>query len=298
MSGTFFDYTPGRIDARFSHAPEFDYINLRIRMHSAVVKTTDCDDQFNLGRSVNHTDPSLKFTVYMTSVFCPFRDFLRFLEAIAIQVQECSFDWEPEGPDAKMEWRRRYVDDTGFLTVSWHGRSGNHQQIFSHRMMLNTRQAVRMLYTAFRRFVESPEYDPIRYEQLKAGDAFSLVLTSTADSTLEKLADKLVQMDMKSAERVLICLCEYIGQRTVSGPSVQHTLDHYIQASQEIEVEEREWGSWLPTKWNELDKAQRMTEVIDRVFCGGPPGWYGANLRSLHSPLVEEYLAGPTQPTQ
>ncbi len=89
MSGTFFKYTPGRIDARFSHAPEFDYINLRIKMHGAVVKTTDCDDQFRAEKSVESADPCLKFTVYMTSVFCPFKDFIRFLEAMAIQVQDC-----------------------------------------------------------------------------------------------------------------------------------------------------------------------------------------------------------------
>jgi hypothetical protein len=63
-------------------------------------------------------------------------------------------------------------------------------------MMLNTRQAVRMLYSAYRRFVESPGYDPIRYEKMQAGEAFSLVLD---DRSIDTLAEVVVNFDAQRA---------------------------------------------------------------------------------------------------
>lgn len=291
MSGTFFDYMHGRIDARFSHAQDNDCIVLRIRMYGAVVKTTDCDNQFRLGRSVNHAAPCLRFTVYMTSVWCPFKDFIRFIEAISIQVKECGFEWDPEGPDGKMEWRRGYVNDTGFLTVSWHSR----RQKFSHVMTLNTRQAVRMLYTAFRRFVESPEYDPIRYEKMTTGEAFKYVLVDTADSTLEKVAEAFADMDWESAGKLLHVLLESFFRRALGGPCLRHSLNHYVnEASQFVDEYQVLNSNRLFKEWNEFDKSQRITEIVDELFPSNLAScWYGANLRSLRSPLIEEYLARP-----
>jgi len=98
MAVNFFDYTPGRIEARFSHGSDFDYVRLRLRMRSAAVTTTPCDGRLRIGRPVDYPAPRAHLSVYMTSVFCPFADFIRFLEAIAIQVQECGFEWDPEGP--------------------------------------------------------------------------------------------------------------------------------------------------------------------------------------------------------
>ena len=138
MSGIFFDYEPGRIHARFSHRGKSDDINLEIRMDGDVTTTTDCDDEWHLAEPENWQKDGTEFTVYMSSVFCPFPDFIRFLEAISIEVQECGFRWMAEGPDGAIQWTRRAIQDTGFLTVEW-----SSEDSFSHRMMLNTRQAVR-----------------------------------------------------------------------------------------------------------------------------------------------------------
>ena len=291
MSGTFFKYTPGRIDARFSHAAEFDYINLRIKMHGAVVNTMDCDDKFRVGNSVNHADPSLKFTVYMSSVFCPFKDFIRFLEAIAIQVQECSFEWDPEGPSAKMEWSRRFPYESGFLTVSWHGPKGWRNQQFSHRMMLSTRQTVSMFYTAFRRFVESPDYEPTRYEQMTTGEAFALML---ADSTLEKLAETLAEMNKDSAEKLLIVMRDDLAQHAITGRHLRRSLGYYLQEASKFKDDlQAEISNGVHKDWNEFDKLQRITDIFEQVYPYSFSGcWSGTNLRTLRSPLIEAYLSG------
>ena len=283
MSGIFFNYQPGRISARFQHGSGFDTIVLRIRMNGAIVTTTPCDDQFPKGNPVNHVARAKDFSVNMTSVWCPFADFIRFLEAIVIQVKECSFDWDAEGPSGKMMWERRFVNENGFLTVEWYSRSAK----FKYRMMLDTKQTVRMLYTAFRRFIESPEYDPIRYEELKAGEAFRLVLTKDTESNIENLVEKLVELDVRSAERLIFSLCQIIHQRMCDKPWVRYSLQHYVLLSKEAIVEEREWNTWLPADWDIKDKVQRRTEIIEGVFNVGPPNWYGANLRLLRSPLIE-----------
>jgi hypothetical protein len=98
MSGTVIDYQPGRIDARFHHGGDFDYIVLRVRMSDAAVTTAPCDDEFRVGKPFARVAPRIDSSVYMTSVFCRFADFIRFLEAIAIQVQECAFEWDADGP--------------------------------------------------------------------------------------------------------------------------------------------------------------------------------------------------------
>ena len=197
MAGTIFDYKPGRINARFRHGSGFDTIVLRIRMSGATVITTPCDDQFQKGNPVNHVADRQDFSVYMTSVWCPFADFIRFLEAIVIQVRECSFDWDAEGPDGGMKWERRFINENGFLTIEWHSRHSK----FEHRMMLDTRQTVKTLYTTFRRFVESPEYDYLRYEEHTFGE--ELVDGLGGRYSQAEIVEYMQSLDIKAARKIL-----------------------------------------------------------------------------------------------
>lgn len=133
MAYTLFDYEPGRIEARFSHRTKYDYINLDIRMAGDITTTTECDDQGRKAKPVSYQKERADFTVYMSSVFCPFKNLIWFLEAITLWVQECAFDWDAEGRDGRMHWRRRFIQETGFLTAEWDSSDAE----FSHRMMLD-----------------------------------------------------------------------------------------------------------------------------------------------------------------
>jgi hypothetical protein len=161
--GTLIDCIPGRIDARFRQSPPFDKIVLRIHLHGQVVRTRDLDNNGRPGPVRESRPKCFHAPVYMTSVWCPFRNYLRFLEAITVDVQTCGFHWDAEGPEGRLKWERG-VDDTGILEVQW-SIWRDPQRRNGMRMLLNTRQMVRMLYEAFRRFVESPEYDPTLYEE-------------------------------------------------------------------------------------------------------------------------------------
>lgn len=287
MAGTFFNYEPGSIQVSFSHDEKFDYINLDVELIQDVTITTACDDQFRPDLPERHQGDPLKFSVYFSSVFCPFGDFIRFLEAITIEVQECGFDWDPEGPYGKMQWTRRFLNDTGFLTITWE----SHSEKFSHRVMLNTRQAVRALYGAFRHFVESAEYDPLRYEEISNGEAFKLVL---ADATLDDLEAGLLPLDSETVHSVITRLREVTGARHIEGPKASHSLSYYFEANW-ADRPLTEWDKLIPDNWDSLSPDQR-TAALREAFGWGNGSWDGANLRELRSVLIEEWLAKPEPP--
>jgi hypothetical protein len=304
MSGIFFNYEPGRIEAQFSHEAEFDYINLDLHVDGDTTISTECDDEFRPLKTESNQKDSADFQVYFSSVWCAFSDFIRFLEAITIEVQKCSFEWDPEGPHGVMRWARRYIQDTGFLTVEWHSSKNK----FSHRIMLNTRQAVRTLYSAFRTFVESPDYDPIRYERLTYGECFALVLSN---ATLNDLACKLAQMDAATAETMFWLLRNAVSDRHRKGPKLSFTIEHFL-GSLETAISLGEYDSWLQSEretesmlkglvayrtwiqpeWDSWDRDRRMEE-LKAIFDWESGSWYGANLRVLKSKLIEDWLALP-----
>jgi hypothetical protein len=284
MTSILFEYEAGHIDATFSQDSRYDYIKLDMRMDGDITTTTECNLEGYLADPEQYQKEGVEFTVYMASVFCPFPDFIRFLEAITLDVQECAFHWDAEGPDGEMRWERRYLEDTGFLTVNW---CSNKDQ-FSHRMMLNTRQVVRMLYSAFRSFVESSDYDPIRYENLSYGDSFALVISN---ASLDDLSDKLVQLDAIDVEAVIQKLKGVVHERNIKGSKMSFPVEYFLEGTEAI-VPSSEQDPVILPEWGSWDLAQRRVDLKD-IF-----GWryisnFGANLRQLQSTLVESWLALP-----
>ena len=289
----FFDYTPGRIDASFRHASRSGMIVLRISLAEAFVTTTESDENWNLGKSVNHYQRSVDESMFIWATFCPFRDYIRFLEAVALQVQECAFEWDAEGPEGRFEWRRRFIDDTGFLTINWDGSFREHSHKFSHRMMLNTRQMVRMLYSAFRRFVESPEYRPMRYEKMKVEETFATVIN---DATLEDLVNILVVCGSERAESLIYAIRVAVSECVHDGRQVSHPLQYYSDKSVDP-VELDDFNSWIDKQWDMWSQEQRANYLRETLFSWSDlVYWDGDNLRGLRSKLVEEWLASPEPP--
>lgn len=287
MAGTYFEYTPGRIAARFSHDAEFDYINLDINMDGDVTTTIDCDDDKKLGLPQDHKRESVDLGVFMSSVCCPFRDFLRFLEAITLEVQHCSFGWDAEGPNGEMHWQRRFIRDTGFLTIRW---DASEDEI-SHRMMLNTRQAVKELYSAFRTFVESPDYDPLRYEELSNGENFSLLLS---DGNLEDFVRAVATLRIDQAQTSVRRIQDAVSNRSLRGPKLSFPMTYFVDVQTDTNYS-GEPDTSIPADWKDLEVDQRMARLME-IFEGGGSSWWGVNLRELRSKMVEDWLAQPEPP--
>lgn len=259
-------------------------------LSEAFVTTTSSDENWKLGESGNNYQRAIDESMFIWETFCPFRDYIRFLEAVALQVQECAFEWDAEGPEGRLEWRRRFIDDTGFLTINWDGSFRGHSRKFSHRMMLNTRQMVRMLYSVFRRFVESPEYQPMRYEKMKIEETFSSVIK---DATLDDLVKVAVDCSAQRAESLIYSIRGAVSECVHDGARAIYSLQHYIENSV-APVELDDFNSWVDKQWDSWDRDGRaayLREILlpssDLVY------WDGANLRTMRSSLIEEWLASP-----
>lgn len=275
---------PDHIEVRFRHADEFDFINLDIRLVGDITLALECEDQSEEAEPVRHEKATTDFTVYMSSVFCTFRDFIRFLEAITLEVQECAFGWEAEGPDGRMRWKRRYVEDVGFLTIEW----DSYKEKFSHRMMLDTRQAVRVLYSAFRIFVDSPDYDPLRYEKLTYGESFALILS---DASLEDLATRLAQMSAAAARVFLHSLANAVYDRHEKGPKLNFPIEFFERATEPVDPSSS-YHDWINPQWDNWDIDQRMNQLKE-LFSWNGMSRDGENLRQMRSQLIEDWLALP-----
>ena len=159
-------------------------------------------------------------------------------------------------------------------------------------MMLNTRQMVRMLYSALRRFVESPEYQPMRYEKMTIAETFSSVLK---DATLDELVNVLVACDSAQAESLLYAMRGAVSVCMHDG-KVSYPLQHYVEKSV-IPVELDEFNSWINKEWHSWNQERRANYLRGTLFSWRDlVYWDGDNLRGLRSKLIEEWLASPEPP--
>jgi hypothetical protein len=262
---------------------ELDYINLDIRMDGTTT-TTECDDEFQFSMAEEQQQKSAEFSILMSSEFCSFGHFIRFVEAISIEVQECSFYWEVNISHGAMHWRKCNMDETGYLAVEWY--SSN--KTFMHRMRLNMRQVVAILYGAFRSFAESSEYDPIRYEKLTCGEEFALVLSN---ASLDDLAYTLAQIDADKAENIIQYLRDTVNSRSAHGPKLSFPIEYFIGDDVPKLISSTD-SPWIESEWNRWTIDQRIS-ALKKIFDWDSHAKSGAHLRELRSKLVEDWLALP-----
>lgn len=286
MSQFYFDYTPGHISARFAHGSEFDYIEFYLRMGGEARTVEERSDDDREGTVREEREEIRDHNLYMSSVFCPFEDFIRFLEAIAIDVQEVAFEWEAEGPTGAMRWTRSRLGESGHLMVEWSGRGRS----FVQQTHLYTRDTVAALYGGFRSFVESADYNPFRYEALTLGDCVPLLIPGAAPETL---ADRLVQLDgiaAMSAISGLVCAADarYRGQTGA------YPVEHFLDARTALPADHRLSDEQMrdAETWDAAGEPQRR-EMLTGEFSYRVRSWHGHNLRSLRSNLIEAFLAKP-----
>ena len=277
--GLYFDYAPGHLEARFSHDLQFDYINLDLRLGGDVTSVTAYDPQGrSFGPEVRQQRASVEIQVYVSSVFCPFRDFVSFLEAICVGVQECAFTWDAEGPTGEFRWQRS-GDAAGQLAVHWSSSGGR----IRWQTQLRTSHVIETLYHAFRSFVESPAYDPLRYERLTRGEALRCVLKP---ESLDELCRSLAGLDAQAAAAVIVQMEDVAQARTMAGPASTFPIAHYLSLADPCRVVD----GLLPDDWDTWTFEQRLMQ-LDEFLRTEVSSWEGENLRAMRSMLVEDWLA-------
>lgn len=103
-----------------------------------------------------------EFKVAFSYVFDPLLDFKHWLEAIAIGVQQTTFNFNPEGPKTlfnfeKISW------DTEQLTIS---STFDDDVEFYIRANIDRKQLVRAFYFGIIDFSQSSKYDPKQWERV------------------------------------------------------------------------------------------------------------------------------------
>lgn len=275
------------IEAAFSHAEAFDFIDLRIAFDGTAFSSFPISANSYDGPwediPCEHTD----FLVWFSSAYCAFGDFVKFLEAIAVGVEQCQFSWDAEGPNGSFSWQRATQDGTGFLSVAWNARPS-----YRYVIRIDSEVAVRALYGAFREFVESDLYDPVRYERMTIGETISLVLD---EGDPERLPAELARLDSKGAQALLMIANGGPDERATHGPIRRHTLSDCLGKVDEWQAMTDELGdavsrwSWIPIEWDRWSPERRLEEV-GTIMEYENWTWYGANLRRMRSPLLASWL--------
>lgn len=274
-----FRYQPGGLNARFYHSTS-DYVELDLRMggETTWVQAVEPGTAKAIGDECRFATPSIEQTVYFSSVFCAFPGFICFLEAITIGVEECAFSWNAEGPDGRMHWHSS-GEDEGSFRLQW-------SSSVDQTIRVRARDVVETLYAAFRTFVQSPAYEPFRYEEMRKWDAYSLVL---ADATLGDLARSLAKLPVAQASAVLTRAMSVADDRrrdAGEAPARSHPLEWFLLAKHDPDDGYLE----LPVAWDEWSEARRRRH-LGRSWGHHISSWYGSNLRRLRSARLEEWLA-------
>ena len=254
MSGQFFDYQEGRVDVRFRHE-KHDWLRMLVRGYGESTTVTDVDDDFEPTSSRVLEMTRRQLSCRISSVFCPFRSLLAWLEAVATGVQECAFEWEAEGPFGRLAWNHLH------LVLEWH----EDDRKDGMRIRAGRKQVVRAFYSAFRRFVESTEYDPLRYERLRNGEAMVL-----------KIEGRLTED-------------EFIGQLLILGGTEAEARLQEIWPLGELRDGGVVTRPWLEPKWDRWAIPARR-DYLRKIFAMQGLGHWGAPLRSLRSEIVEQWI--------
>ena len=281
------------IEAAFAHAEAFDFVDLRLAFDGMAFSSCPITNNSYDGPWEDIPCEHADFSVHFSSVFCAFGDFVKFLEAIAVGVEQCQFSWDAEGPNGSFSWQRFSREGCGFLAVAWHSWLS-----FRYVVRIDGKSAVRALYGAFREFVGSEAYDPVRYERMTIGETISF---SLEEGDFKRLPGELAKLDATSAEALLRIASGGPDERPIRGPkrrySISNCLDHVEEDIARIEAlgDSVSQLTWIPAEWDGWAEERRKEEIAKIMGWEGG-SWYGANLRTMRSPLLEAWLAEEKAP--
>lgn len=275
MTGTFYAHRDGTVAVHF-HATLNGWSWMSLKLQQPGTTETDVDDAWNTIGQHTHDTQRLRLKWRMSACFCPFRDFIAWIEAIACGVQRCEWYWNGEGPDYAVEW------NSAQLVFSEDG-----AELF--RVRLARRNVLRAFYCSFRRFALSLRYRPGEWENRPSID---VLLEEMGDRlTAEELRGWLLMQDAAGLQRALLPATAVVtasedfepkdefrpatdAEEAIFGGSEQlrHLVHRLVSA---------EWNAW---------PLERRRAELDAILTSPTGGYGGSRLRTLRSPIVERFL--------
>ncbi len=291
MHDEFQQHANAGLRVRFRHE-KFDWLVMRLGWSSDQERGNQADEKMLLRYQLHLPDTSRlrEVTTTVSSTFCPFKDMIAWLEAIAVGCNSCSFYWDCEGRQGSMQLHHSR------LTITWSGKGKIPP--FEYEIDCERKQVVSAFYQALRGFVTSPEYDPIRYEQLKLGDRLAFV----AGCSEEELVGRLLFLDRNDAESVFDGLFYGVSDADATEGGDQPREDSALLAlfkevSKDFppEPESAVREGPLHPLWDRWSIDRRRTYLQTKFDHESGKAWFGTNLRTLRSPIVEDYLGWSPQ---
>ena len=183
------------------------------------------------------------------------------------------------------------------LSLTWSG--VKEAEAFHWEIGIDRRQVVGAFYQAFRAFVESPEYRPTDYEEMRLGDE----LAQRSGFSEEELIGQLLVVDRAFGERHLqrIRPDGWLFVDDINDPDTRFAATMAALRAQEngvIPLREPTLHTfdYLHPLWDRWDRQRRRAYLQDMFAGTSSGGPFGANLRALRSDIVENYLGWRREP--
>jgi hypothetical protein len=257
-----------RMGVRFRHEG-FDFLRLILHFHEPGQKAR-------------------RASFPISSVYCPFRAMISWLEALAVGAQDCTWHWEAEGPEAAIRFDRDNVSAS--LSCESYRK---HRWSNALEFRISRRAVVHAFYTGLRAFAGSSEYQPERY----FGE-FNPLLDERPGFNPDTFIDLLLPLDTATASTILGALGEEATYDPVDDfpgdplDRLMACLDGSLQRHAEANAHRRR-PILERVLWDKLGPAARrrvLTRYCHRIQNSSA---FGADLSFLRSEIVERYLSQP-----
>lgn len=281
---------PGHLRVDLAYSERSGHIEIGFYIYEAVTITTGCYEEDGIGDPDVLVGPDAMLRVWASSSSGSFfREMICWLEAIATGVRECAFIWDGEGPDGELRWHRDFKG-SGHLEIKWSGGCGS--AAFQHEAKLNRHQLVAAMYGAFVAWIQSDAYDPILFESMTDGEAYSLLVKEG----LLPFAEEIARRDRSSAFQ-LIRVVWNCSRDYDMGPRRGEDLATFIRMADSKppfdltdEIERDHIQFLIDSAWDQWSFDERLAYVHEVVFGFRSDGLTGDRLRELRSQRIEAWL--------
>jgi len=232
------------------------------------------------------------FKTNFSDVFDPILNFKRWLEAICIGVEQCSFSYDPERDEIKFNVESISYDRDIF-TVSYY--CGDDETLLSD--YVDRRQIVSEFYLGLLNFRDSPKFEKYQWEK----EVFADRLTNLLGIGYESLITELAKLGRKQLND---WLCKADPRRLRPAPAEDEEADLAILLKSELSNSEKtfnresdrseiEWNIPLDySNWN-VDEKRKLVEECLSENCSLHEG---IKIKDFKSKIIEDYLNHSLEP--
>ncbi len=222
-----------------------------------------------------------------SEVFDPLLDFKKWLEAIAIGVQQTSFEFDPEGNEILFDFNR-ICWDREVLTIREPYEDGD---IFI-KANVDRKQVVKAFYMGLVNFSQSDKYKPEEWEV----EYFKERLCKAMDISEDKLVNQMLDLDRQELMQFLFNADPIYS---ISFPEAKDKNEEFnlfaksvVEGKESVEEFER---VETPMEWNipndyDYWSSEKKREFIIECLNEKTEGFSGMKLSEFQSNLIGRYL--------